>query len=318
MRNMRTGFGTRTFTVSGRWAWHRWAAAAIGAALAAALGACGGGNEGAFVSAISASPTQFSKLTVISVSGVGLDGGVVLRADSGCDNPTELPGGSSQARRFTCTLSAVGPLALRVENAAGTRIGLLRFEVPQPQVTLRVSGLEADDRTMVLTLDALRAPLSVRNFLSYVNAGFYAGSLFHRVDPGNGVVQAGGFTVGPTLKAATNAPIALESANGLSNLRGSVGMARTSAPDSATSQFYFNARDNPAFDYQGAESPGYAVFGAITQGLEVMDAIFALPTGSATVLGADGAPLLDANGLPVQLTTVPQGNVTIKSASQTR
>lgn len=121
------------------------------------------------------------------------------------------------------------------------------------------------------------APQTVANFLRYVADGFYNNTLIHRVDR-DFVIQGGGYTSGQFEKATPYAPIKLESNNGLSNLRGTLAMARRSTPDSATSQFFFNVLDNPSLDYQSATNPGYTVFGRIISGLPVLDAINVVPT----------------------------------------
>lgn len=121
------------------------------------------------------------------------------------------------------------------------------------------------------------APQTVANFYNYVAAGFYANTLIHRVDR-DFIVQGGGYASGMVAKAPLSAPIKLESNNGLSNLRGTLAMARRSDPDSATSQFFFNVQDNPSLDYQSASNPGYAVFGRIISGLATLDAINVVPT----------------------------------------
>lgn len=129
------------------------------------------------------------------------------------------------------------------------------------------------------------APLTVENFLQYVDEGFYDGSdglgatLFHRVIPGF-MAQGGGVLASGALKA-TRAPIPIESDNGRSNQRGTIAMARTNDPNSATSQFFINVVDNPGLDYQGAGNPGYAVFGTIRGGMAVIDDIVAQPRNSA-------------------------------------
>ncbi|GGY06169.1 peptidyl-prolyl cis-trans isomerase [Paludibacterium paludis] len=130
-----------------------------------------------------------------------------------------------------------------------------------------------------VTLDEHKAPRSVANFLGYVKSGFYDGTIFHRVIPGF-VVQGGGFTPEMTEKPA-GAPIPNESANRLSNLEGTIAMARTEAPDSATSQFYFNVANNSRLDYK-APTPGgwgYAVFGKVTRGMDVVKRISRVDTG---------------------------------------
>jgi cyclophilin family peptidyl-prolyl cis-trans isomerase len=123
-----------------------------------------------------------------------------------------------------------------------------------------------------------------------VNKGFYRSTLFHRVIP-NFVVQGGGYTTGMVKKTEQSAPIELESNKGLSNLRGSLAMARTALPNSATSEFYINLIDNLSLDYKNAASPGYAVFGKVLQGMDVVDAIAAEPTG--LVGGISDVPLAD-------------------------
>lgn len=123
-----------------------------------------------------------------------------------------------------------------------------------------------------------KAPKSVENFLAYVKSGFYDGTVFHRVIEGF-MIQGGGFTKDLRQKP-TKAPIAIESKNGLSNLRGSLSMARTGDPNSATAQFFINTVDNPRLDYAGDANPGYAVFGKVVSGLDVVDKIKATPTGA--------------------------------------
>jgi peptidyl-prolyl cis-trans isomerase A (cyclophilin A) len=125
---------------------------------------------------------------------------------------------------------------------------------------------------IVVQLDAAKAPKTVENFVQYVRAGHYNGTVFHRVIDGF-MIQGGGMT--PDLREKpTRAPIPLESRNGLSNVRGTVAMARTNVPNSTTSQFFINVRDNDFLD--AARSPdgnGYAVFGRVVQGMDVVDKI---------------------------------------------
>jgi peptidyl-prolyl cis-trans isomerase B (cyclophilin B) len=144
--------------------------------------------------------------------------------------------------------------------------------------------IETTMGTLVVALDADAAPLTVENFLAYVDDGFYDGAdgmgatVFHRVI-GGFVVQGGGFTEGGG-KKATDAAIVLESDNGLSNRAGTIAMARTESPDSATSQFYFNLVDNDFLDYTDASNPGYAVFGELVEGADVLSDLGAVATGS--------------------------------------
>jgi peptidyl-prolyl cis-trans isomerase A (cyclophilin A) len=130
---------------------------------------------------------------------------------------------------------------------------------------------------IVLELDAEKAPKTVANFLQYVRAGHYDGTVFHRVIEGF-MIQGGGMTADMAEKP-TRAPIPLESRNGLSNTRGTVAMARTSVPDSATAQFFINVNDNTRLDAAPGRD-GYAVFGSVVSGMDVVDQIRAVPTTS--------------------------------------
>ena len=134
---------------------------------------------------------------------------------------------------------------------------------------------------IVIELDSVKAPISSENFLAYVKDGFYNGTVFHRVID-NFMVQGGGYTTDLQPKPA-RAPIQNEANNGLSNLRGTVAMARTGEPNSASAQFFINLVDNPRLDYvsdQNGMTWGYAVFGKVVDGLDVVDRIRAIPTGA--------------------------------------
>jgi cyclophilin family peptidyl-prolyl cis-trans isomerase len=178
-----------------------------------------------------------------------------------------------------------------------------------PQVTLTLSNGAGVNGDVVLTLDAGRAPVTAANFLSYVNAGFFDGTVFHRRSPGF-VLQGGGFagplTAGGALptEKATRPPIALEDNAGLSNLCLTVAMARTATLDSATSQFFVNLANNPALD-RTLTSRGYAVFGSVTSGSEVISA--------ASTAGCTAWPAFLPAG-----DCLPTPNITITRARQTR
>jgi len=128
-----------------------------------------------------------------------------------------------------------------------------------------------------IELNKEKAPVSVENFLGYVNKKFYDGTIFHRVIP-TFMIQGGGFGA-DGVKKATGAPIKNEASNGLKNVRGSIAMARTADPNSATCQFFINVVDNPGLDYPKPDGAGYAVFGQVIAGLDVVDKIKAVPTG---------------------------------------
>ncbi|MCB1742613.1 MAG: peptidyl-prolyl cis-trans isomerase [Gammaproteobacteria bacterium] len=132
---------------------------------------------------------------------------------------------------------------------------------------------------IVLELDRARAPVTVENFLAYASAGYYDGTIFHRVI-GNFMIQGGGFEPGLKPKDPTRPPIRNEADNGLKNERGSIAMARTSAPHSASAQFFINVVDNEALDHRDKSMRGwgYAVFGKVVEGMETVDKIRAVRT----------------------------------------
>lgn len=130
-----------------------------------------------------------------------------------------------------------------------------------------------------MELDREKAPESVANFLRHVNSGFYDGLVFHRVKP-NFMIQAGVLTADMQRRVSTVFPVANEADNGLENVRGAVAMARTPDPHSATSEFFINLIDNPDLDFreQTAQGWGYAVFGRVVEGMDVVDAVAAIAT----------------------------------------
>lgn len=142
---------------------------------------------------------------------------------------------------------------------------------------------------IVVQLDAEKAPKSTANFLQYVKAGHYNGTIFHRVID-NFMIQGGGMTADMNEKA-TRPPIANEARNGLSNERGTIAMARTADPNSATAQFYINVRDNPFLDAANArDGHGYTVFGRVVEGMDtVVEKIKTAPTGIKN--GHENVPL---------------------------
>ena len=130
---------------------------------------------------------------------------------------------------------------------------------------------------ITIALEEERAPITVKNFLQYVDDGFYEGTIFHRVIDGF-MIKGGGFTPDMTHKP-TRPAIVNEATNGLKNVRGSVAMARTSEPDSATAQFFINLVDNAGLDRPKPDGHGYAVFGKVVAGMDVVDGIGEVKTG---------------------------------------
>jgi len=181
-------------------------------------------------------------------------------------------------RSFLSCLALVFPLGVlaqaSVEEQANATPPTIQIE-ENPTVILYTNFGEIE-----LELFADKAPKSVENFIAYVEAGHYNNTLFHRVIP-NFMIQGGGFDVDFQQKP-TQEPIVNEADNGLSNTRGTLAMARTMSPHSATSQFFINVQDNTFLDHQGTYSGqawGYAVFGQVARGMEVVDAIRQVPTG---------------------------------------
>ncbi len=165
---------------------------------------------------------------------------------------------------------------------------------PAPSQPLPTSGnpiveMRTSLGTMKIELYPDKAPKTAENFLQYARDGFYDGTIFHRVIEGF-MIQGGGFTPDMSEKE-TRAPIENEAGNGLKNVRGSIAMARTGDPHSASSQFFINTVDNPFLDFTGktVQGYGYAVFGQVVEGLETLDAIKKVATGSRG--GHDDVPV---------------------------
>jgi len=150
----------------------------------------------------------------------------------------------------------------------------------QPAAGNPVAVIDTSAGAITVELFKDRAPVSVENFLQYVRDGFYPGTIFHRVVPGY-VIQGGGYTA-QLAEKETRPPIQNEATNGLRNQRGTLAMARKRTLRSATSQFYINLSDNTSLDYRGLSPDdfGYAVFGRVIEGMDVVDKIGASPTGT--------------------------------------
>jgi peptidyl-prolyl cis-trans isomerase A (cyclophilin A) len=213
------------------------------------------------------------------------------------------------ARRLALVPALAGLLVLAAcgggGDGGGTPVTPVNPTPPAPATACSAAGVAASNAStatvtvcmlttqgeIVVALDPVKAPVTVENFLRYVASGHYTNTLYHRVVK-DFVVQGGGFaavlsegyTASPVEKA-TFPPIVLESNNGLSNVRGTIAMARRDAPNSATSQFYINTVNNTGLDYVAGVSgrEGYAVFGTVIHGLENVDKINAVSTSSANV-----------------------------------
>jgi cyclophilin family peptidyl-prolyl cis-trans isomerase len=222
------------------------------------------------VSLVSSGTLMYRKQATLTVTGQNLDAAISIVAPT-CSGLNELAGATATTRSFTCTPTAVGPMQVQILRARdGAALLTVAPVVPAPRVTMKTNMGD-----MLIELYPTNAPITVDNFLQYVNDGFYAGSIFHRVIS-NFVIQGGGFN---TQLAAlpTRAPIKLEAPNGLSNQIYTVAMARTSVRDSATSQFFINVSTANGFLDASSTSDGYAVFGKVVGGTAVADAIKAVP-----------------------------------------
>jgi peptidyl-prolyl cis-trans isomerase B (cyclophilin B) len=176
---------------------------------------------------------------------------------------------------FPRILAAVAAFLLTGAATAADKGCVSMTDNAKPIVELRTTK-----GTIVLELDRKKAPKTVENFLRYVEEGHYDGTIFHRVIP-NFMIQGGGMTADMKEKP-THAPIPNEADNGLKNLRGTIAMARTSDPHSATAQFFINLKDNGFLDHTAPTTQGwgYAVFGRVVEGMDVVDAIARVPTGT--------------------------------------
>lgn len=279
------------------------------ALLAACSGGSGDGGAAApTVSAVTVGPVKYSQSLLITVDGTALDAlpTVTSAACTGMVRSTTAPNISSPTRAYyTCTVSATGAASVTVAYN-GTTLRTQTYTVPEPQVTLSIAngaGLAGD---IVLTLDPTRTPITTNNFLRYVNDGFYNGTIFHRVLSGF-VAQGGGLlplVAGQPAeaKAGLRAPIALEVGKGLSNTALTVAMARTNVADSATAQFFINLVNNAASLDPSAITAGYAVFGSVTAGADVVNALAAVPCAARTGVSE----------------CAPTANVVMTQVSQTR
>lgn len=254
------------------------------------LASCGGGGGGLpVVSTMSSGVSMLSQSLTINVQGRLLDQGIELVMDGPCVDVTRTGTATTDSVTFRCTVKGLEAMVARVRTSGpgGVQLASLQIagaKLPRVLVTARYGPVGGPTGSFVVELDPVKAPITVDNFLAYVSAQFYPGTIFHRVIPGF-VVQGGGFFFdgnGVLTRKTTGqrAPIKNEAGNGLTHLRGTIAMARTSDPDSATNEFFVNLVDNPSLNPGGVTPEGYAVFGRVVSGQDIVDAIGTAPTST--------------------------------------
>jgi len=273
--------------------------ALIFGALILGLPGCGGSGSDP-VTDVTASNLRYTgslSLVNLNLTGNALDNAIKVSANNTACTVATATSATSRTAQCFITVPSSRTVAIVVSSSSDYVVYTKTLTAPAPQVTLKTTLGD-----VVMELDSAAAPVTVQNFLSYVNKSpsFYNGTLFHRVISGF-MAQGGGFTTGMVQKTGLASAIKLESQNGLTNIRGTVAMARTSAADSATSQFFINLVDNGFLNYASANSPGYAVFGKVVSGMDVIDLMAKQPT--QTVGSNQNVPVTD---------------ITITSAAQTQ
>ncbi|HEY5801420.1 MAG TPA: peptidylprolyl isomerase [Burkholderiaceae bacterium] len=269
---------------------------AAAASAAILLSACGGGSDGPRTVEVTPPPvTSAATITSVTpettirygqpvrftVAGTNLTSGVTL-ASAGCATPATVAGATATQIVMTCVPTRSGAVAVNFSPTNSTVVTTVTPSVPVPQVKMVTTKGD-----IVLELYPNNTPITVANFMQYVNSGYYNGKQFHRVIS-SFVIQGGGYDANFS-KGTQNAPIALEVGKGLSNTRGTIAMARSSDLNSATSEFFINTVDNDGSGLNNLNTSGggYAVFGKVISGMETVDAIRVVPTGTIAPLGQD-------------------------------
>jgi len=247
------------------------------------LVACSGGGQdpSPVVSEVQVDQLRYGQTSTFKLLGVNLKQDFQVSITQ-CMNLQVLPGGTDLEQHVSCRPNKVGTLEVTPKTMQGVAMLVQAFEIPNPQVKMSTNFGD-----LWIELNPNAAPVTVDNFLKYVNANFYNATVFHRLIP-QFVIQGGWLNSEMFEKPGASGSIVLESNSGLKNTRGSIAMARGSNPNSATTQFYFNLVDNPKLDYQNEGSPGYAVFGKIVNGLGVLDIMTQIST--ASLYGLDNVP----------------------------
>jgi len=264
------------------------------------------------VSAITAGTAIYNKVATFTVTGQNLNNGITVNTNDACTNLTEKPGGTATSTSFSCIPTSVGSFNIIVaDSVRGGILSQTSVAVPFPQVTIVTSM-----GTIIVELYPNKAPITVSNYLQYVNEGYYTNTSFYRVIK-NAVIQGGGNGAG-----TLHSPIALEppSVTGLSNMRGTIAMVRTTNLNSATSDFFINTVNNNSSSGNNLDtgSGGYAVFGAVIQGIDIVKTIEATavdsnskPTTTVTIISAS-----QTNSINVTTPAAPSGLVATGGTNQ--
>ena len=240
----------------------------------AVLTACGGSSDSSTTEKVVISDIVTDKLvyrqtTTFIVRGSNLNSGITF-THQGCLSLVEVGTGSAVEKTYSCKIIKPNLVPVVVKDKAGNTVYSANQTIPlalQPRVKISTSLGDIE-----VELNPAKAPVSVDNFLNYAESGFYSNKIFHRVIK-DFVIQGGGFTA-DLVESPVQAPIILEAGNGLLNSRGTIAMARTTTLNSATAQFFINAAENTSLD----GTSGYAVFGKVITGLDVVDLIQVVPT----------------------------------------
>ena len=259
--------------------------------------ACGGGGgaapEPTVTSMSTTTAVKYSDTMTVTLTGANLDAGLAV-SSAGCKSmalSTTAPNVSNATTAYyTCTVSAIGAQTVSATRSSdGAALQSANFNVAVPQVTINIvnsTNPASFTGSMVITLAPDKAPITVDNFLRYVKDGFYPNTIIHRSSPGF-VIQGGAYRLPGSTSKGTFGAIALEVNKGLSNVQGTVAMARAGGqPNSATSQFFVNLVNNsgmldPRTPISASDdAAGYAVFGTVTTGTSVPAAIATSPCGT--------------------------------------
>lgn len=268
--------------------------AVVSWSLVALLAACGGGGASSSIANISATNARFGQSMLITFNGQGLDQALDATVEGPCTGLARVPGGTANTLQYSCFVGGLGSIKSYLKDTnGGVVLGSVVVQIPAPRLALTVTdGTRAG--VMELELDPTAAPNTTSQFMAYANSGFYTSTIFHRVRPDTAIL-GGGFgrdnDGNMVAKAPSRPALALEK-TGLKNLRGTIALYRGEALNSGNAEFFINTVDNPRFDVGSAETPeGYAVFGKVISGLDVLDVIAAVPVRPDLVLGVVDVPV---------------------------